>query len=100
MNLAAIKGAAQLAVKERAWPFSEKAFQTKVSPAEVLELIASHEQMVAALRDARSSVQKNRDALYEAHHHAGAIEAAGRTAVAAEDALLCRIDVALAAAEA
>jgi hypothetical protein len=51
MSVAEIKTAAEAALSQPAWPFNEKAFHAKATPAAVLELIGSHEQLVAALRE-------------------------------------------------
>lgn len=81
--------------------------QGDVSRAFAQDAIAMHERvraaapdLLAALLAARASVQANRDALYEGHYqsHTGDVDAEGRVAVDAEDALLSRIDAAIAKA--
>lgn len=78
--------------------------QSDVSKAFAQNAIAMHErmraaapQLLAALIEARASVQANRDSLYECHYqpHTGDVDAAGREAVDEEDALLSRIDAAI-----
>lgn len=63
-------------------------------------LIAAAPELLAVLRDARASVQENRDSLYESHYqpHTGDVDAAGRVAVDVEDARLAKIDAAIAKA--
>ena len=56
MSIAALKEAAQLAIKEPAWPFNEKSFRAKATPAAVAALIASHEQLVEVLRAGRVAI--------------------------------------------
>lgn len=66
----------------------------------LISVIEAHDQLVAALTEARVSVQANRDSLYECHYqpHTGDVDAAGREAVDEDDALLSRIDAAIAKA--
>jgi hypothetical protein len=63
-------------------------------------LLASAPELLVALIEARTSVQANRDALYGGHYlpHTGDVDAEGRIAVDSEDALLSRIDAAIAKA--
>lgn len=63
-------------------------------------LIMAAPELLAALTEARASVQANRDSLYECHFqpHTGDVDAAGRDAVDEDDALLSRIDAAIAKA--
>lgn len=63
-------------------------------------LMAAAPDLLLALKKARASVQANRDSLYECHFqpHTGDVDAAGRDAVDEDDALLSRIDAAIAKA--
>lgn len=65
-----------------------------------LRLIAAAPDLLAALIAARTSAEANRDALYEGHYqpHTGDVDAKGRLAVDAEDALLSWIDATIAKA--
>lgn len=81
--------------------------QSDVSNAFAQDAIAMYERVRAAAPDllavvyeARANVQANRETLYESHYqaHTGDLDAEGRVAVDAEDALLSRIDAAIAKA--